>query len=64
MTHLLKITLFCLGLALFSCKKEWTCECVNSNATYDAGTVEKTKSQAKKYCKDLSSGQTTCQLKN
>lgn len=49
---------------LVSCKKEWTCECSNTNATYDAGTVEKTKSQAKKYCKGLSEGETTCKLKN
>jgi len=51
-------------LSLVSCKKERTCECTNSNGTYDAGTVEKTKRQAKKYCEGLSFGETTCQLKN
>jgi hypothetical protein len=46
-----------------SCKKDRTCECKNSNGTYPAGEVEATKSQAKKYCKDLSDGDTQCYLK-
>ena len=46
-----------------SCVKERTCQCKNSSSTYDAGTVDKTKSQAKKYCKTLSQGATTCSLK-
>ncbi len=47
-----------------SCSKERTCECTNSNSTYDAGTVDQTKSQAKKYCEGLSAGDTKCKLKN
>lgn len=40
------------------------CECTNSQGTYIAGEVEKTKRQAKKYCKEeLSSGETVCKLK-
>jgi hypothetical protein len=30
---------------------------------YNAGTLESSKSYAKKYCKTLSAGETTCQLK-
>lgn len=52
-----------LSLFTLSCKKNYTCTCTNSVATYDAGEVEKTKSQAKKYCQDLSSGDTKCGLK-
>jgi len=62
----MKITSICALLVLFlsiSCKKERTCVCANSNGTYDAGTVESSKSYAKKYCKSLSVGETTCQLK-
>ena len=51
-------------LILISCRKDYTCQCKTSSATYDAGSVEKTKRQAKKYCKELSSEQTTCSLKN
>ncbi len=51
--------LFCV-----SCKKERTCECSNSTATYDAGTLDASKSQAKKYCKTLSVGETECKLKD
>jgi hypothetical protein len=46
-----------------SCKKTRVCECKNSNATYDAGEIDATKFQAKKYCKNLSSGDTQCYLK-
>ena len=46
-----------------SCKKDYTCQCSNSFSTYDAGTVEMTKGQAKKHCKSLSAGETTCKLK-
>ena len=49
--------------SLFSCKKDHTCECTNSYSTYDAGTVEKTKNQAKKYCESLSEGETKCKVK-
>jgi hypothetical protein len=53
-----------LSIFIFvSCKKERTCECTNTYSTYDAGTVEKTKSRAKKYCEDLSVGDTKCTLK-
>lgn len=50
-------------LSLVSCKKEYTCQCSNSFSTYDAGTVEMPKSRAKKHCKSLSVGETTCKLK-
>lgn len=52
-----------LMFSMMSCKKEHTCSCANSIATYDAGTVQSTKSYAKKYCKNLSAGETTCKLK-
>ena len=55
--------LFILFFAI-SCKKERTCICTNSIASYDAGTTDGTKSQAKKYCQTLSVGETTCKLKD
>jgi hypothetical protein len=58
---------FLASIILFSfvsCRKERSCECTNSNGTYDAGTVDQTKSQAKKYCEGLSVGDTKCKLKN
>lgn len=55
-------TLFVILIAA-SCKKERTCQCTNSIATYDAGTTDATRSQAKKYCKTLSTGETECKLK-
>lgn len=60
---IIKITAVLLAFFALSCKKERTCECKNSIATYDAGTLDGTKSQAKKYCKTLSAGETTCSLK-
>lgn len=59
------LTLFALFsiISMTSCTKERTCQCKNSTSTYDAGTVDKTKSQAKKYCKTLSAGDTVCDLK-
>ncbi len=59
------LTLFALLIlsTLTSCTKERTCQCTNSTSTYDAGTVDKTKAQAKKYCKTLSAGNTVCDLK-
>ncbi|MCZ8286858.1 MAG: hypothetical protein O9353_15500 [Bacteroidia bacterium] len=59
----LAIPAFLAFFILVSCKKEYTCQCNNSFSTYDAGTVEMTKSQAKKHCKSLSAGETTCQVK-
>lgn len=59
----LAIPVFLALLSLVSCKKEYTCQCSNSFSTYDAGTVEMTKSQAKKHCKSLSAGETICKLK-
>jgi hypothetical protein len=49
--------------SVVSCKKERTCECSNSSGTYIGGTTDGTKSYAKKICKDLSAGETTCKLK-
>jgi len=63
----MKITPIFALLALFlcfSCKKERTCECSNSNGTYDAGTLDASKSYAKKHCKSLSAGETECKLKS
>lgn len=51
-------------LAFISCKKNRSCVCTNSQGIYNAGEVEMTKSQARKYCKGLSSGETTCELKD
>jgi hypothetical protein len=45
-----------------SCKKNYVCECKNSNGTYVAGEKEGTRNQAKKYCQDLSSGDTKCNI--
>jgi len=45
-----------------SCKKNYVCECKNSNTTYIAGETEGTRSKAKKYCQDLSSGDTKCNI--
>ncbi|MBC7696207.1 MAG: hypothetical protein H7141_12250 [Burkholderiales bacterium] len=62
----MKITSICAFLlifCMFSCKKERTCQCTNSNGTYDSGTLESSKSYAKKYCKTLSVGETACALK-
>lgn len=50
-------------LMLAACKKNYTCQCTNSNGTYDAGEIEATKNQAKKHCESLSGGSTTCKLK-
>jgi hypothetical protein len=57
------ISVFLALFSLVSCKKDYTCQCSNSFSTYDAGTVEMTKPQAKKHCKSLSVGETTCKLK-
>lgn len=46
-----------------SCKKNYHCECTNSNGTYDAGEIETTKSKAKKHCESLSGASTTCKVK-
>lgn len=60
--HFIKIISFLALISLVSCKKDRTCECTNSKGTYNAGDVDMTKRQAKKYCKELSSGETTCKL--
>jgi hypothetical protein len=62
----MKKTLIVLSLTalLFpACRKNRVCECTNSNGTYDAGEIDATRSQGKKFCKGLSEGQTTCKLK-
>lgn len=48
---------------LTSCKKDYTCECKNSNGSYIAGEIESTKNKAKKHCESLSGGDTQCYLK-
>lgn len=63
MKYTLTFAIF-LALLITSCKKERTCQCTNSNGVYDSGTTDGTKSQAKKYCKTLSTGETECTLKN
>ena len=63
MSNLIKIMVCLAFFACFSCKKNRVCECTNSQGTYSAGEVEMTKSQAKKYCKSLSAGETDCKLK-
>ncbi|MBL7913360.1 MAG: hypothetical protein JNJ41_20020 [Bacteroidia bacterium] len=50
------------GIGITSCKKTYQCECKNANATYIAGEKEGTRNQAKKYCQDLSSGDTKCNI--
>lgn len=63
----MKIIQFCALFTMLlcvSCKKERTCQCTSSQGTYDAGTTDGTKSQAKKVCKDLSGGETECKLKD
>lgn len=50
------------GVGFTSCKKNYQCECKNSNATYIAGETEATRSQAKKYCQDLSTADTKCNI--
>jgi hypothetical protein len=57
-------SLMLAGIAFVSCKKNHTCACKNVNSTYDAGDVDGTRHYAKNYCKDLSSGDTQCYLKN
>lgn len=50
-------------IALAGCKKDYTCECKNSNSTYTAGTVEATKKKAKQHCESLSTSNTECYVK-
>ncbi len=50
-------------ISLSSCKKNYTCECTNTNGTYVAGEVEATKSKAKKHCEGLSTSNTECVAK-
>lgn len=63
MRFVVNIVLLCL-FTLVACTKERTCQCKNSTSTYDAGTVDKTRAQAKRYCKTLSAGETVCSLKD
>jgi len=60
---IIQFSVLFLMFLLVSCKKERTCECKNATATYDAGTLDATRSYAKKYCSDMSNGETTCSLK-
>lgn len=61
--YFIKIITLLVLISLVSCKKDRTCECTSSKGTYNAGEVDMSKRQAKKYCKELSSGETTCKLK-
>jgi hypothetical protein len=63
MKLILSFTFIALNLFI-SCKKDHTCTCTNSLTTYDAGTTNCNKTQAKKYCKSLSEGETKCEIKN
>lgn len=62
MKRIIYISIFS-AIGLTSCKKNYVCECKNSNTTYIAGETEGTRSQAKRYCQDLSSGDTKCNIK-
>jgi hypothetical protein len=57
--------IFLLPLFLVSCKKEYQCQCTNSNNTYDAGdtVTARTKGGANRACDELSSADTKCQAK-
>jgi hypothetical protein len=62
----MKFTRFFAVIILFlaiSCRKERTCQCTNSNGSYESGALESTRTYAKKYCKSLSSEDTNCELK-
>ena len=60
----MRIVFFVLISLLFaSCKKDYTCVCVNNYGTYSAGEITTTKSKAKTYCKELSSDNTQCSVK-
>lgn len=56
----IRIFLVFFAFTVVSCKKEYTCVCKNSNGSYIAGTVEATKSNAKKHCESLSTADTSC----
>lgn len=46
-----------------ACKKNYKCNCTNSNGTYFGGEIEGTKRQAQKQCTKLApSPATTCEL--
>ncbi|MBL7935654.1 MAG: hypothetical protein JNM51_07580 [Bacteroidia bacterium] len=61
---IIRISALFFMFLVISCKKERTCVCKNSNGTYDSGTLDATKSYAKKHCKSLSAGETECELKD
>ncbi len=61
MKTLIYISIFS-AIGFTSCKKNYVCECKNSNTTYVAGETEGTRNKAKKYCQDLSSGDTKCNI--
>jgi hypothetical protein len=62
MKRILIIISLCV-VVLSACKKDWTCECENSNGKYNAGEVTATKTKAKKHCESLSNADTKCGLK-
>jgi len=55
--------LLMLIITSISCKKEWVCECTNSNGSYIAGYIDDTKRKANKSCDELSKGETKCTIK-
>ena len=58
----IKVFLLFFAFVAVSCKKDYNCICTNSNGSYTAGTVDATKSDAKKYCESLSTSDTSCGL--
>lgn len=50
-------------LVLSACKKNYICECRNSNNTYIGGETYGTKKKADDKCSSLSAGDTKCYVK-
>lgn len=63
----MKIKMLILTLAVATlttaCKKNYSCECRNTNGTYAAGETYGTEKKATDKCKSLSSGDTNCYVK-
>lgn len=50
-------------LVMSACKKNYTCECRNSNTTYVGGETYGTKKKSEDRCAALSAGDTKCYVK-